>query len=52
MNNNNEKNSLLVDRPRPSAPTPEENPPLPTKDSGSFNETKLNLKKKEKCVIL
>ena len=48
----NEKQCLLVDRPRPPAPTPEQNPPLPTKDYLSFDETNLNLKKKEKCVIL
>ena len=48
----NEKQYLLVNRPRPSAPTPDQNPPLPAKDYQSFDETNINLKKKEKCVIL
>ena len=40
---------LLFDRPRPPAPTPENNPPIPPRDYHSIDETK---RKKSICVIL
>lgn len=47
--NNNEKNRLIIERPRPSTPTPDNNPPIPPRDYHTFDETKY---KKCKCVIL